>query len=194
LLCAGHDRTTCPIHFGRAVGIIANNLICSLLIGLLGCCPLGQTDQTQQILPVPVSGWSNPTTEICGDVGIIHGQFGNNVGVSRTYDFGYAVEGTVVIELMFYALGSWNDEYGYIYVDVQLVWSVQWDFHNNCFATLPEEGTWCPSLQYDRACRGQVHIEVEHSGQTLELEIKGNFDSGPSNEVIGFAMFLSAEQ
>jgi len=125
----------------------------------------------------------------------VHGPFSGRTQLKKTFDV--PADAKLTISFRYWALDSWDHEWGYLYVDGKEVWKKQRTNYHNC-----NGGNWKNNngaqLGYrvpdpwggsnNQACYEDVEITIDHSGATAEFNFKSNINQGERDEAFAVEM------
>ncbi|CAD8114389.1 unnamed protein product [Paramecium sonneborni] len=81
-----------------------------------------------------------------------------------------------------YRIDSWDNEYGYIFVDYQMGWSKRYQYYDGT-QMCGGGGDW-------REAYINLNLKIKHSGSTAVIVVTSNIDEGPENESWGIRDFI----
>jgi hypothetical protein len=130
------------------------------------------------------TGWSN--TEVTNnDDGVIHGIWGYSPSeVYRTVDLLGLPHTQVRVTAVYYAIDSWDSEYGRCWVDGVLLWEKIRPYHSGCQDwTAYSNG---PAPWGGIRCKASLAVSMNHNGTTAQVKFGTTINQEEPDEAWGF--------
>ena len=157
----------------------------------LDCVDSGYTLFASDYAGAP-QGWSTIQPSAYSD-GYVHGLFGGTTpSVSKTYT-DLPTHTKLRINARYWAIDSWDQEWGRLKVDGQVVWEKQRTFHYNCAGN---DGDWSVYTNQfpnpwsgdddNHKCYADIDVTLDHSSSTATIEFSSTIDQLQSDESYAF--------
>jgi len=132
--------------------------------------------------------WSNGHMESTGD-GRVHGRWGNNVkSVEKTFKLPEK-HTRVEIKARYWAIDSWDNEWGFMDVDGQQVWKARTDAHHCRNGFQAYSGSFPNPWGGNRPghkCYFDIDVKRPHTGSTLKLRFRTSINQHKNDESWAF--------
>ena len=136
------------------------------------------------------NGWNNTEITDCGcDAGNVHGMWGGSPNnVTQTYPLVDIAHSEAKIQITYYAVDSWDNEYGRLYVDGNQVWQKNRTdcCGGGCQNFAEKVHSCCPKPWGGTTCRENVNVTLSHSGNSVEVSVRTTIGSAESDESWAF--------
>ncbi|HIF28430.1 MAG TPA: hypothetical protein EYQ40_07870, partial [Candidatus Marinimicrobia bacterium] len=135
------------------------------------------------------SGWSNTEITDVGDE-IVHGMWGNSPNnIQKSYS-NMPDHSQIKVTMRYWAVDSWDNEWGRVYIDNVLIWDKQrtdahscangWSTYTGNF-TNPWNGN-----NNNHKCYFDVEVIIEHTSDNFVLKAASTINQGEADEAWGF--------